>query len=152
MSGLEVGSLVVGILPILVGAVRAYSSISTKISTYRHYSSEVRRLQMRFQVQQQNLLNEGQLLLHIVVEDGQTRAEMLGSFEHALWNDRRLNEQLKKHLGNNYECCKNIIEECQACLEEFDKELKCYDILLSQKVKVCVLIPLRSKLKEYAIT
>ena len=79
---------------------------------------------MRFQVHQQNFLNECQLLLQLVVDDGQLRGDMLENFEHASWNDTKLNEQLNKHLGTNYESCKNIIEESRIALEDFDRELK----------------------------
>jgi hypothetical protein len=135
MSGVEVAGLFLGVLPVVIEAVKAYHTTYKKIQNFRHYSREVERIQKQFRVRQRMFLNECHLLLQLVVDDDVTKA-MLGDFEHSLWRDKDLNNQLNNYLSDSYQSCKDIVEDTQIILEDVGEELRCFDIIASEKLKV----------------
>ncbi|KAF2145964.1 uncharacterized protein K452DRAFT_242384 [Aplosporella prunicola CBS 121167] len=132
MSGLEVAGLGVGILlPLVVEAVKGYSTTRKQLKTYRAYSNEVRRLYDHFGIQRDNYLNECQLLLQDLV--GDDVEDMLEDCSHDRWKDRDLAERIKKRLENNYDNCVRIMMAVKEALEEVAEELKPFEVLLSEK-------------------
>ena len=143
MSGAEVAGLFLGVLPVVIEAVKAYHTTCEKIQIFRHYSREVERIQKQFHVRQRMFLNECHLLLQLVVDDDVTKA-MLGDFEHSLWRDKDLNNQLNNYLSDSYQSCKDIVEDTQTILEDVGEELGCFDAIASEKLKVKLDDPFRS--------
>ena len=135
MSGVEVAGLFLGVLPIVIEAVKAYHTTCEKIQNFRHYSREVERIRKQFRVRQRMFLNECHLLLQLVVDDDVTKA-MLGDFEHSLWRDKDLNNQLNNYLSDSYQSCKDLVEDTQTILEDVREELRCFDAIASEKLKV----------------
>ena len=135
MSGVEVAGLFLGVLPVVIEAVKAYHATCEKIQIFQHYSREVERIQKQFRVRQRMFLNECHLLLQLVVDDDVTKA-MLGDFEHSLWRDKDLNNQLNNYLSDSYQSCKDIVEDTQTILEDVGEELRCFDVIASEKLKV----------------
>ena len=135
MSGAEVAGLFFGVLPVVIEAVKAYHTTCEKIRIFQHYSREVERIQKQFRVRQRMFLNECHLLLQLVVDDDVTKA-MLGDFEHSLWRDKSLNNQLNNYLSDSYQSCKDIVEDTQTILEDVGEELRCFDAIASEKLKV----------------
>lgn len=134
MSGLEVAGLAVGVvLPVVVEAIKAYSSTRKKIKTYRGYSGELHRLYRRLDVQRQNFLNECQLILREVVDDPE---DMVDNVNHYAWRDRQLDQRLEERLLKNCESCVWIVENIQERLASIDEELGCFDILRAEKLQV----------------
>ena len=135
MSGAEVVGLFLGVLPVVIEAVKAYHTTCEKIQIFRHYSREVERIQKQFCVRQRMFLNECHLLLQLVVDDDVTKA-MLGDFEHSSWRDKDLDNQLNNYLSDSYQSCKDIMEDTQTILEDVGEELRCFDAIASEKLKV----------------
>ena len=135
MSGVEAAGLFLGVLPVVIEAVKAYHTTCEKIQIFRHYSREVERIRKQFRVRQRMFLNECHLLLQLVVDDDVTKA-MLGDFEHSLWRDKDLNNQLNNYLSDSYQSCKDIVEDTQTILEDVGEELRCFDVIASEKLKV----------------
>ncbi len=136
MSGAEVAGLAFGVIPVILLAVKAYAGTGRIISDYRQYSSQLRRLQRRFDVQQQNFLNTCLLLIQLVVEDGHARKDMLENADHQFWTDEQTCAKLKKLLGARHNTCLNVMEEVVAVLDEFSAGFACYEVLLKDKEKV----------------
>ncbi|KAB2569715.1 hypothetical protein DBV05_g11614 [Lasiodiplodia theobromae] len=133
MSGLEVAGLAVGVvLPIVVEAIKAYSSTRKKIKTYRGYSNELHRLYRRLDVQRQNFLNECQLILREVVDDPE---DMVDNVNHYAWRDRQLGQRLEERLLKNCESCVWIVENIQERLASIDEELGRFDVLRAEKLQ-----------------
>ena len=136
MSGLEVAGLGVGILlPLVVEALKGYSTTRKQLKTYRAYSNEVRRLYNHFGIQRDNYFNECQLLLQDLV--GDDAEDMLDDCSHHRWGDSDLAERIRKRLENNYDNCVRIMKAIKETLEEVAEELKPFDVLLSEKSQVC---------------
>jgi hypothetical protein len=137
MSGVEVAGLVFGVLPILFEAVRAYSTVSHGLHTFRHWSSEVKSIALRLKVQNGIFLNECRLLLRLV-EDEQVMEDMLTMEEGASgrWTSKELNEKMNAALKDNVELCRSIIEEMKDTVETMEEEMKKFNVLQEHKQKV----------------
>jgi hypothetical protein len=136
MSGVEVAGLVFGVLPILFEAVRAYSTVSNGLHTFRHWSKEVKSIALRLKVHNGIFLNECRLLLRLV-EDEQVTEDMLEDRTDWRWTSKELNDKLKAVLKDSLELCCSIIEEIKDTVESMAEEMKKFDVLHEQKQKVC---------------
>ena len=69
MSGIEIAGLVFGVLPILVESVKAYSTVTDGLHTFRHYSREVKSVALQLKVHNGIFLNHCRLLLRLVEDE-----------------------------------------------------------------------------------
>ncbi|KAH7116725.1 hypothetical protein B0J11DRAFT_442323 [Dendryphion nanum] len=134
MSGFEVASVFLGVLPLLIEAVKSYSSVSASLSTFRHYSREVKTVQRQLKVHHRIFLNECRLLLRLV-EDEQGAKDMLDNELDDRWTDKRLNSRFRGVLKENFELCKIIVEACKEILDEIWDELRKFDVLKEKQNK-----------------
>jgi hypothetical protein len=139
----EAASLFLGVLPVVIEAVKSYQTVREKIRVFRHYSREVKRVQKEFRVREQMFLNECRLLLQLVVDERKTAA-MIKDAHHELWKDEGLDVQLMWCLSGSYESCKDLIEIMLATVEEIENDLKCFDVISEQKTKVNITFHLAS--------
>lgn len=136
MSGLEVGGLVVGILPLLIEAVKSYSTISRGFRTFRHYSKEIKTFSVQLKVQNGIFLNEIRLLLRLIEEEDAVE-EMLKSEDDHRWYSKRLNEKLRDRLQHGLELCQTIIKDTADIIKELKIEVRKYEDLLQDDYQVC---------------
>jgi hypothetical protein len=129
-------SIVLGVLPLVVEASKAYQSAYAKFKTFCHYSREVKRIQKRVNLQKQLFTNECHLLLRLVVQEDHILKAMTEDYCDARWGDHDLEKRIEEQLRSNYESCKEIVEEIQATLAEIEKEMKVFEILSAQTQKV----------------
>ena len=137
MSGIEVAGLVFGVLPVLVEAVKAYSTVSDGLHTFRHWSREVKSISLQLKVHNGIFLNECRLLLRLV-ENEKAAEDMLEDAADRRWTSKELNDKLNSVLKDNFELCRNIIEETKDIACDMREELKRFDTLEEQKHKVRV--------------
>lgn len=136
MSGLEVAGLVFGVLPILIEAVKAYSTVSDSLHTFRHWSREVKSISLQLKVQNGIFLNECRLLLRLV-EDEKAAENMLEDATDRRWTSKELNDKMNIVLNDNFELCCSIIEVTKDVACDMMEEMKRFDALEEQKHKVC---------------
>ncbi|KAF2865320.1 hypothetical protein BDV95DRAFT_632374 [Massariosphaeria phaeospora] len=134
MSGLEVPSLVFGVLPLVIEAVKAYSTVSASFHTFRHYSKEVKTIHRQLKVHHGIFLNECRLLLRLV-EDEKGVEEMLDDTNDQRWTSKKLNDKLNGFLKESFELCLSIIEASKETVDEMDEEMSKFDVLTAQKDK-----------------
>ncbi|KAF7571139.1 hypothetical protein PtrM4_111410 [Pyrenophora tritici-repentis] len=134
MSGIEVAGLVFGVLPILFEAVRAYSSVSNGLHTFRHWSKEVKSIALQLRVTDGIFLNECCLLLRLV-EDEQAAEHMLKDQEDWRWTSKELDDKLSEVLKDSLYICCSIIQETKDVAETMEEEMKKFNILQEQKQK-----------------
>ncbi|XPS72503.1 hypothetical protein M3J09_004668 [Ascochyta lentis] len=134
MSGLEVAGLAVGVLPILVEAIKSYSTISQGFRTFRHYSKEVKTFSIQLKVQKGVFRNEMRLLLRLI-EDARIVEEMLEDAGDSRWTNEKLNGRLIGILQHDYESYQDTIEETAEILEGLELEIEKYNVLLANKAQ-----------------
>lgn len=126
-------SLVLGLAPIVLSAIGAYSAIYAKFKTYRQYSRVLLRLNRQFETQHRLFLNECHFLLRLVINDECTIRAMLANSQHAKWAGGSINQQWKTCLDKNYEACLRIVEEIDERLAELSTELNRFDSIPAQR-------------------
>lgn len=133
---MEPASLVLGVLPVLGGAIKACRLIHKKLKTFRHYSRELRRIQKQIERQWHFFTNEIHLLLRPVIDDEFIVEGMLSDARHQQWASRKLEGAMRESLGKNYEACRDVIEEFRTIIESLHGLFQCFDELTSQCKRV----------------
>jgi hypothetical protein len=144
MSGIEIAGLVFGISPLLIETIKSYRTLSDRFHTFRHYSREVKKINLQLRVCQRIFLNECSLLLQGVVDEEKAQA-MLKDSGHSLWTSGSFNDQLQKLLSESYVTCKDVIKGIREILKEIGESMKSFDAIESRREKVrlpTALIPL----------
>ncbi|KAF2740999.1 hypothetical protein EJ04DRAFT_423887 [Polyplosphaeria fusca] len=132
MSGLEIAGLVFGVLPVLLEARRSYFEVSGYLHSFRHYSKEVRSIQVQFRVYHGIWLNECRLLLRLAIDEKGVE-DMLDDELDKRWQSKVLNDKLNVVLKDSLDLCRNIIEASKEGVDEIKEELKKFNVLIEQR-------------------
>lgn len=136
MSGFEIVGVVFGVLPILIEAVKVYSDVASSFHTFRHYSKEVRTVQIQFKCHHGIFINECRLLLSLI-EDERGAKDMLDDGADQRWTSKQMNDKLNEVLKDNFDLCRSIIEASKEIVDGIREDLKTFDVLVEGKDKVC---------------
>ncbi|KAI0101571.1 hypothetical protein GGR51DRAFT_530148 [Nemania sp. FL0031] len=120
-------SLTLAILPLLGGTIKVYGGLHKKFKSFCHSSREVYRARKHFDCQRQVFRNEIHLLLRPILEDELVILSMLDDPSHNKWESQELEDLLKKHLGQNYGTCLDIIKEIGSSNEELVGRMDCFN-------------------------
>ncbi|KAJ8114277.1 hypothetical protein OPT61_g3796 [Boeremia exigua] len=134
MSGIEIAGLAFGVLPLLVEAVKSYSTISKKTHTLRHYSKEIKSISEQLKVHRGIFLNEVRLLLRSVTSEEEVES-MLEDAVDQRWTKTYLDNKIRMVLQDSFEVCRGIIEETGDILDTMRGEMAKFDELLAQRTK-----------------
>ncbi len=135
MSGIEVTGLVLGVLPLLVEAVKAYSKVSEGMHTFRHWSREVRSISRQLKVQNGLFRNECCLLLRLV-KDEKVTDETLDDELNQHWLSEDFDNKVNPIVDPNIELCRSIVEETKNIVDDMREDMRKFDTLQEQKQKV----------------
>ncbi|KAK6849391.1 hypothetical protein PG995_013224 [Apiospora arundinis] len=128
-------SIVFAVLPLLGGAMKAYSSVRKKCKTICRFSRELSRLRGQLKRQHQIFINESHLLIRMIVDDEAAIQRMLEDPHHANWSSKELDTSLKRFLARSYDSYLNIVEEVRDSGQELEKGLSEYERLASARQK-----------------
>ena len=144
-------SLLFGILPIVAGALKAYRSAYSKFKTFQNYNREVKRLLTKVDAQKQIFRNESYRLLRVVVREKDIISAMAADYKDDGWHDPNLEERLRENLKDNYECCRNLVEETVLTLAELEEGLAVFRSFEEQRQQVsqCLSTATREKMLMY---
>ncbi|PWY87812.1 hypothetical protein BO94DRAFT_556302 [Aspergillus sclerotioniger CBS 115572] len=120
-------SLILGITPLVIEAIKIYRVIHSKCKAYRQSSKLLKRLHTHVDTQKCLFLNECHFLLRLVMDDDVSIRAMLADELHAGWNAGWLNQQWRQHLDLHYDTCTRIVEEVCGSLEELHHDLRQLD-------------------------
>ncbi|KAF2792303.1 hypothetical protein K505DRAFT_55457 [Melanomma pulvis-pyrius CBS 109.77] len=134
MSGFEIVGVVFGVLPILIEAIKAYSDVASSFHTFRHYSKEVRTVQIQFKCHHGIFINECRLLLSLI-EDERGAKDMLDDGSDHRWTSKQMNDKLNEVLKDNFDLCRSIIEASKEIVDGIREDLKTFDVLVEGKDK-----------------
>ncbi|KAF7553374.1 hypothetical protein G7Z17_g3656 [Cylindrodendrum hubeiense] len=128
-------SLVLGIVPLLGGALKVYKSTYSKLKTFRHYSREVDRVRKHFDRQRQFFLNEIHLVLRLVLDDEALVQDMIDDGVHKKWKSLSLETAMVDCFGNNSQSLKEIIEDIGTIIDNVQKGLECFSCLDEERLQ-----------------
>ena len=127
MSGIEVAGLVFGVLPIIALAAKGYRSAHDRIRLCRNYSDELRHYERHIRSRKNVFRNHLQLLLLMALENDlvtQILSEDKMESPNRPWLDHQLNRRVNDVLGDNWNHCKEIIEDVKSILHSLEKIFK----------------------------
>lgn len=132
--GMEGAGLAVGIVPLVVGALKAYHAVHQYLRIFRRYASEIKRLFVRFNVQQSILESELDLLLRKARRYGpkaspMSAAELLAQHDCGALARKLsgLDDALRQLLGKHADTFISLLVGIAEQLQELQNELKCFD-------------------------
>jgi hypothetical protein len=130
MSGLEIGGLVVGIIPIVVEVFKSYSAARKRLKAFIRFHDVINDVHFRFRVAAGTFANTWQLLLQSVVDDpgGYTVCEMTKDPKHAAWLEPSLEKRLGELLGDDYERFQGVVLKIRDVLRTTQNTLSKFDL------------------------
>ncbi|KAH0431608.1 hypothetical protein CcaCcLH18_06912 [Colletotrichum camelliae] len=140
MAELALG--VVGVVPLIGGAIKAYKEVNTKLKLFCQSSKQVKRMHQRLKTHRQVFANECRLWLAFVIDDDVLASEMASDSEHDAWNDTRLDASFRSQLKDNYdvwleintEICQKI-DSLESSLANFEETSNMKDNKLKKALK-----------------
>jgi len=123
MSGIEFVSLAVGLLPVVVEAVRGYRRTCDAVRTFRTVSTAIHRVQSMLLVQRKWFLTEIHLILSLTKTRECDISSMLQDSAHPLWYSDAFNTHFADLLGDHYEACEVIVKSIRNLLQELKEKI-----------------------------
>jgi hypothetical protein len=133
---MDPASLGLGILPLLVGAIKSYSSLREKLDVFRHYSRELRRMRQRLDLERRLFLNETRLLVLTAVEDHSLLTQMLDDPENPEWYSKTTESAFREVLVDSYDEYVDAINSICETIQEIQTELDCFNWFRSEQHEV----------------
>lgn len=127
---------VVGVLPVIANVLKAYGCVRATFRTFRQFSREMKRLSTQLGVQKQLFSNHCDLLLISIINEKDIVTTMIDHYGDARWHDDDLEVQTRKRLRNNYDICRDVVEEIVSTLSKLEKELEVFDVLTGPRLDV----------------
>jgi hypothetical protein len=120
-------SITLGVIPLVGGAVGAYKNVHKKFKAFCRYSSGVRRIRERLEIQKQIFFNEARLFLHLVVDDDSQAQSMLRKLDDAAWTRSELEDGLKDRLSDSYGACRIAFTNISTTITGLQQQLDLFD-------------------------
>ncbi|CAH0045314.1 unnamed protein product [Clonostachys solani] len=127
--------LVVGIVPLVALAIKAYRDVSSKIKTYRHYSKMIRHIGKKFKAQRRIFENECELILRHCLDDDATVEAMISNLQHEGWdkNELELEQNNRNITEKNHDNCVEQIKDIVEAVQQLETQLDYFSIAKSKQ-------------------
>ncbi|KAF7540823.1 hypothetical protein G7054_g1050 [Neopestalotiopsis clavispora] len=126
-------SLSLGILPLVVGAIKSYSKVKEKLDVFRHYSREIKRVRKQLDTERRVFLNETRILVLTAVEDRLLVTQMLDDPENPQWYNKTAEAAFRNILVDSYDEYTDEISSISDTIQEMQTELACFNLFASQQ-------------------
>ncbi|WQF83672.1 hypothetical protein CDEST_08686 [Colletotrichum destructivum] len=126
MAELALGIL--GILPLIGGAIKGYKQANRKLKAFRQCSEEARKVRTVLKIQQKLFSNECRLWLRFAIDDDKIASEMASDPEHENWGDDGLESSLRTRLEDNYETWFDIVQDITEFLGRLENVVDTFGI------------------------
>ena len=136
---MEALSLALAILPIVVEVLKAYRIAYQHLRTFRHYSREVKRVCIKFRIQECLFTHELELLLTLTTKNTDQISSLLADLEHPQWKSESLAASIRRRLGKNAEVYYDLVESIKQQLDKLQADLSCFDALTQEQTPVTTL-------------
>ncbi|KAF6784169.1 hypothetical protein CSOJ01_15785 [Colletotrichum sojae] len=124
MAELALG--IVGIAPLIGGAIKAYKEVNLKLKLFRHSSKEVKKVYKVLRIQRQVFVNECRLWLKFIIDDDETAMGMASDPNHDRWGDPELDSSFKSRLKDNYDAWLDTTKDILESIEELEGSLAAF--------------------------
>jgi hypothetical protein len=126
------------ILPQVRNTIIVYKTVRSKFKIFRHYSTEIERIQKLFSAQRGCFLNEIELLLRLVLDDPATIDDMMKNPENtsSQWDSYLDGKNLKALFGRNLSLLRDVIFDISASITALQNTFQCFLPLEQEKERV----------------
>ena len=135
MSGAEIASFTLAVLPLLISAAEHYRDMFQPFNRYRKFAAKVKRYQEELEIQKTIFHNQCRLLLEYVV-DHDVASAMLVEQSHPFWTNGAVDTSLAQLLGDSREACCTVIRLIDETTQEIDQETQPLEAIVSNDPKV----------------
>ncbi|KAF9871368.1 hypothetical protein CkaCkLH20_11015 [Colletotrichum karsti] len=125
MAELALG--IVGVVPLIGGAMKAYKEVNGKLKLFRHSSREVKKVHKVLRIQRQVFANECGLWLRLIMDDDEVASEMASDPSHDGWNDPYLDNSFRSRLKKNYDAWFEITKDISDNIEILETQISSYE-------------------------
>lgn len=133
---MDPASLSLGILPLVAGAIKAYSGLKKNLEVFRHYSRELRRMRQRLDLERKLFLNETRILVLSAMDDHLLATNMLGNPDHDEWKSAATEDCFRKLLNCSYDEYFDTITNISEAIGEIQTELACFNLFEKERQDV----------------
>ncbi|ETS87071.1 hypothetical protein PFICI_00899 [Pestalotiopsis fici W106-1] len=124
---MDAASLILGILPLVAGAIKGYGVLKKKSDIFRHYSRELKRIQKSLNVERDVFLCETETMVLAAIDDYSLVGCMIEDPDHPQWRSTTVEESFKEVLGRSYDEYYDTIKSISQAIQEIQTELDCFD-------------------------
>lgn len=124
MSGVEAAGLVLGVLPLIIEAVKAYADGVSTVERYLKYEIPLQDLSRALNLQYVLYQNTCKQLLNGLVEDNEERAALLEKPGGPAWATPELERKLQQRLSREYESFLETMSEIESVVSKIKRLLK----------------------------
>lgn len=126
------------ILPQIRNAIIVYKTVRSKFKIFRHYSTEIERIQKLFRAQRGCFLNEIELLLRLVLDDQAAIDNMMKNPEdtRSEWSSYIGGTHLETLFGRNSWLLRDVIYDIIASTTALQNTFQCFLPLEAEKERV----------------
>lgn len=133
---MEVAGVVLGVVPIVLEALKAWRLISNKLRIFRTYAKAVRRVCDNVRVQNCIFENELQALLVAAGLNADLAQDMISDSMHYRWTEPATENNIAAQLGKDQEVYTELVQSVSDSLCAIQSELRSFDHLAKQKGQV----------------
>ena len=138
MSGLEIASLALAVLPVLMSAAKQYNHCLGLFSRYKKFAKEARGYYKELEIQRTIFRNQCRNLLEEII-DHDSASSMLNLLTEKAWTNEELDKRLAQQLGESLEACTLTIELIEQRLQDISGESERLKSIVEQEKKVFLL-------------
>lgn len=138
--GMEVAGVVLGVVPIVVEAIKAWRIIHHKLRVFRYYAREIKRIYDKLRVQSCIFDNEIEALLTASGLRAGVVQEMIADPGHQGWANPSNIDRITTQLGKDHDVYLDLLQSISSSLAKVQSELTSFDHLIEHKGKVRELV------------
>ncbi|KAL9091289.1 MAG: hypothetical protein Q9165_004923 [Trypethelium subeluteriae] len=120
---MEVAGVVLGAIPIIIEAAKAYRTAYELITTFRRWAHEVNRVQKHLRIQRTRFLNECCLLLSSALRSRQLANDIIEE-KVDIRTGIDVEQRFRECLGTSYNACVDVVTEIKEYLKDFEDTLQ----------------------------
>jgi len=131
---------VIGVLPVILEALKSYRAIHDKVRTFSNCCQELAWIQRRLNTQKLKFFYNCERLIRLKLRQNEDLEDLIDNSKQSFWFEESPNTKIRNALGRiTVDLLEGTIAEVQTILQDFDADLQCLDVIKSEMCEVIFL-------------